>query len=187
MMKRIGKLLRLLFSRSATVRGKQDGVRGRQDEIRENASLSDENDRLLALRVRKSVEDRRLFLRPCLSFADVAAEMGVEADTLQRVFTHFIGDNFDRYLDELRIAHAALLFMGHDSHLYSIDKMSVECGFPTHFTFSDACRLLTGMTPELMREFARGRKSLKGLFLNPPIYMTAISSDTLEDEEFLNK
>lgn len=180
MMKRIGKLLRSLFSRSTVVRSVQDEVRGRY-------SVSDENDRLLALRVRKSVEDGRLFLRPGLSLADVATEMEVEVVTLERIFAHFIGDNFDRYLNELRIAHAALLFMGHDSHLYSIDKMSGECGFPNHLNFSDACLILTGMTPELIRDFTRGRKSLKGLFLVPPTYMTAISPDTLEEEDFLNK
>lgn len=187
MMKRIGKLLRLLFSRSSAARSVQNEVCSVQDEVRGRNSVSDENDRLLALQVRKTVEDGRLFLRPDLSLADVAAEMKVEVDTLERIFAHFIGDNFNRYLDELRIAYAALLFMGRDSYLYSIDKMSVECGFPNHLNFSDACLILTGMTPELIRDFTRDRKSLKGLFLVPPVYMSAISPDTLEDEGFINK
>lgn len=171
-MKRIGKFLRSLFSRSSDER---DG----QDESRETVSPAEDKERHLALQVIKTVEQKRLFLRPGLSLADVASEMNAEADAVERLFTRFIGGDFNRYLDELRIAYAAVLFMGRESDLYSMEKIGTRCGFPDNDTFIGACRKLTGMTPEVMREFTRGRESLKGLFLNPPIYLM---SDTLEEE-----
>lgn len=171
-MKRIGKFLRSLFSRSSA-------VRYGQDEIREKVFAPEDKDRSLALHVIKTVELKRLFLRPGLSLADVASEMNAEADAVERIFTRFIGGDFNRYLDELRIAYAAVLFMGRESNLYSLEKIGIRCGFPDNDTFVGACRKLTGMTPEVMREFTRSRETLKGLFLNPPIYL---NSDTLEEE-----
>lgn len=171
-MKRIGKFLRSLFSRSSDER---DG----QDESRETVSPAEDKERHLALRVIKTVEQKRLFLRPGLSIAEVAAQMNMEADNVERIFTRFIGGDFNRYLDELRITYAAVLFMGRESNLYSIEKIGIRCGFPDNDTFVGACLKLTGMTPDVMREFTRGRKSLKGLFLDPPIYL---KSDTLEEE-----
>lgn len=174
-MKRIGKVLHSLFSCSPDVRPEQQ-------KICETVSVPKEEDRLLALRLRKTVEDGRLFLRPGLTPADVAAELKIGMDTLERIFPHFTSENFHRYLDELRIAYAAVLFMGQESHLYSLEKIAIECGFPDSAAFANACRTLTGMTPEVMREFTRGRKNLKGLFLIPPAYMTIVSCDTLDEE-----
>lgn len=171
-MKRIGKVLRSLFSRSSAVR---DG----QDEMRGKVSPPQDKDRALALQVIKTVEQKRLFLRPGLTVADVAAEMKMEADNVERLFNRFMGGDFNRYLDELRIAYAAVLLMGHESDLYSMEKIGSRCGFPDNDTFVGACRKLTGMTPDVVREFTRGRESLRGLFLNPPIYL---KSDTLEEE-----
>lgn len=173
-MKRIGYFLRSIFCRASVLRQERD-------DICKTSSTLDNEDFLRALRVRKAVEDGRLFLRQGLSLADVAAELNMEVDALEGFFARFIGSDFARYLDELRIAYVAVLFMGHEAYLYSIEKIGAECGFPDYLMFSDACRKLTGMTPEMMRDFIRSRKTLKGLFLNPPIHMTAMSSDALEE------
>ena len=170
-MGRIRKILQSLFARSPVAR----------HEIRETGPVPQDEDRLAALRLRKTVEDGRLFLRHDLSLADVAAEMKMDPVALGGVFTRFIGKDFTRYLDELRVAYAAVLFMGQESHLYSIEKIGTVCGFSDNAAFGDACFRLTSMTPELLREFTRSRNTLKGLFLKPPIYLTAISSDTNEE------
>lgn len=173
-MKRIKSFLQSIFCRAFILRQERN-------ENSKVVSAPDNEDFLRALRVRKAVEDGRLFLRPGLMLADVAAELNMEVDVLEGFFARFIGGEFARYLDELRIAYVAVLFMGHEAHLYSIEKIGAECGFPDFLIFSDACRKLTGMTPEMMRDFIRSRKTLKGLFLNPPIHMTAMSSDALEE------
>lgn len=173
-MKRIKSFLQSIFCRASILRQERN-------EISKAVSTPDNEDLLRALRVRRAVEDGRLFLRPGLSLADVAAELNMEVDALEGFFARFIGGEFARYLDELRIAYVAVLFMGHEAHLYSIEKIGAECGFPDFLIFSGACRKLTGMTPEMMRDFIRSRKTLKGLFLNPPIHMTAMSSDALEE------
>ena len=171
-MKRIGKVLRSLFSRSSAVRNEKDEMCGK-------VSPPQDEDRALALQVIKTVEQKRLFLRPGLTVANVAAEMKMEADNVERLFNRFMGGDFNRYLDELRIAYAAVLLMGHESHLYSMEKIGSRCGFRDNDAFVGACRKLTGMTPDVVQEFTRGRESLKGLFLDPPIYL---KSDTLEEE-----
>lgn len=168
-MKGIAKFLRSLFTSSSAVRS------GREDN-HESVSLPPDEERRLALQVRREVEDGRLFLRPGLTLADVAAKIHQEVGTLERVFTRFIGNDFCLYLDELRIAYVAVLYMGNEAHLYSVEKIGVECGFADHFSFCDACMKLTGMTPEMMGEFIRSRKTLKGLFLNQPIYQSALQS-----------
>lgn len=170
-MGRFGKILHSLFSRVPTERDKTDG----------RISASEEDCRLVA-QLRRTVEDGRLFLRPGLSVADIAAKLNTEADSVECAFARFTGGDFNRYLDELRVAYAAVLFMGKEAHLYSIEKTGIECGFADNAAFGNACRKLTGMSPEVMREFVRGRETLRGLFLNRPVYLTAPSSDTLEEE-----
>lgn len=174
-MEGIGNFLRSLFSRASATR---EG----QNEIREKGSPVEDKDRPLAWEMVKTVEQKRLFLRPGLSIGDVASEMNMEADAVERIFTRFMGGDFNRYLDELRIAYAAVLFMGQESNLYSMEKIGSRCGFEDNEAFVVACRKLTGMTPEVMREFTRGRETLRGLFLKRPIYQ---KSDTL-DKESLN-
>lgn len=174
-MSRIGKVIRSLFSPSSAA----DDDR---DDVCEKVSDTEDKERTQAFQVIKTIELKRLFLRPELTIADVASEMDMGADAVEHIFSRFVDGNFTRYLEELRIAYAALLFMGHESQLYSMEKIGVKCGFPDNAAFDDACRRLTGMTPEVMREFTRGRETLTGLFLNPPIYLTVISSDTLEEK-----
>lgn len=171
-MERFGKILRSLFARGPDGRDISGGAVGAPDDA----------DRRLVLHLRRTVEDDRLFLRPGLSVADVADELEADADSVGRAFARITGGDFNRYLDELRIAYAAVLFMSHESHLYSIEKTGIQCGFPNHAAFGNACRRLTGMSPEVMREFAHGRETLRGLFLTPPIYLTTDSADTLEEE-----
>lgn len=171
-MERFGKILHTLFSRVPAGRDKSGAA----------ICASDDADRRLVLRLRRTVEDGRLFLRPGLSVGDVAAKLKAETDSVAWAFARITGGDFNRYLDELRIAYAAVLFMSHESHLYSIEKTGIQCGFPNHAAFGNACRRLTGMSPEVMREFAHGRETLRGLFLTPPIYLTTDSADTLEEE-----
>lgn len=184
-MKRIGRFLRSVFSHSFIARSEKEEekkarsrrekdkkARSKREESCESVSLSEE-ERVLALQVRHEVEDGRMFLRPGLALADVAAKMNQEVGTIERVFARCLGDDFSLYVDELRIAYVAVLYMGSEAHLYSIEKIGVQCGFPDHFTFCETCLRLTGMTPEMMGEFIRSRKTLKGVFLNQPIYLSA--------------
>lgn len=169
------KFLHALLSRSSPLRSAQ--------KTGDKTSPPEEDkDRILALKLRKTVEDGRMFLRPGLSLEDVAIRLDAEADAVGRAFVRFIGGDFNRYIDELRIAYAAVLFMGHESHLYSMDKIGTACGFPDNAAFGEACRKLTGRSPDTIRKLARAGKTLKGLFLTPPAYLTTSLCDTLEDE-----
>lgn len=166
-MKRIVKFLQSLFSPSSVACSEQN-------ESCESVSLPQDVEHHLAQQVRQEVEDNRMFLRPDLTLADVATKMNLEVGTLEQVFARHFGDDFRLYLDELRIGYAAVLFMGRESHLFSVEKIGIQCGFPDQFSFRDTCMKLTGMTPEMMLEFIRSRKTLKGLFLNQPIYQSAL-------------
>lgn len=139
--------------------------------IKKTLSKSDIRDKELALRIRELIEGGKLYLNPDLSKETVAAELKEDSCSISRAFSLFAVPDFELYLNELRVMYAAILFMGRDSFLYSIEETGKQSGFSDLNTFNHACRELTGMSPESVREFAHSRHSLKGLFLNEPIYI----------------
>ncbi|MDL2228416.1 helix-turn-helix domain-containing protein [Odoribacter sp. OttesenSCG-928-L07] len=71
----------------------------------------------------------------------------------------------EQNLDEHRITHAAILFLGSNSHLYSMEKIGEESGFESYDAFYNCSKQLTGMSPEEMRDYVRARNSLNGMFV----------------------
>ncbi len=159
-----------------SLRGRKDGRP--QEAMPHSADTAADDERLEAIRLRELVEGDRLYLWPDISLQQVAHRLETDCDTLSRAFGHHIGADFDRYVNELRIMHAAALFMSRDSHLYAVDRIALQCGFRDSETFCCVCRDLTGMTPDRMRDFANTRKTLVGLFRDTPICLTAVTSDS---------
>ena len=109
-----------------------------------------------------------------MSVRKIAELMGEDADVVAEAITLYIGSSFDCYIDELRIMNAGIYFFDKKSNLYSMEAIAGKAGFADLQSFVAVCRRMTGMTPEAMRDFVHSRRSLNGLFLNQPIYMTDI-------------
>ena len=130
--------------------------------------------RNIAIRIRELVEERRLSSDSQMSLWKIAELIGEDTDVVAKAVTLFIGNSFDCYIDELRLMNAGIYFFDRKSNLYSMEAIAGKAGFADMQSFAATCRRMTGMTPEAMRDFVHNRRSLNGLFLNQPIYMTDV-------------
>ena len=130
--------------------------------------------RKIAIRIRELVEERRLSSDSQMSLWKIAELLDEDADVVAEAITLYIGNSFDCYIDELRLMNAGIYFFDKKSNLYSMEVIAGKAGFADLQSFVAACRRMTGMTPEAMRDFVHNRRSLNGLFLNQPIYMTEV-------------
>ena len=130
--------------------------------------------RKIAIRIRELVEERRLSSDSQMSVRKIAELMGEDADVVAEAITLYIGSSFDCYIDELRLMNVGIYFFDKKSNLYSMEAIAGKTGFADLQSFVAACHRMTGMTPEAMRDFVHNRRSLNGLFLNQPIYMTDV-------------
>ena len=130
--------------------------------------------RKIAIRIRELVEESRLSSDSQISVLKIAKLLGEDADVVTEAITLYIGDSFDCYIDELRLMTAGIYFFDKKSDLFSMEAIAGKIGFADLQSFVAACRRLTGMSPEAMRDFVNNHRSLNGLFLNQPIYMTEV-------------
>ncbi|MDL2243193.1 helix-turn-helix domain-containing protein, partial [Bacteroidales bacterium OttesenSCG-928-K03] len=118
----------------------------------------------LAKEIEKLIERKRLYLNPNLSKANIAFMLNKNEADIDSVFSLYVCNDFNYYLNELRITHAAILFINNNSHLYSMERIGKESGFESYESFNKISEQLTGMSPEEIREYVRLRNSLNGMF-----------------------
>ncbi|MDL2239833.1 hypothetical protein LJC69_04030 [Bacteroidales bacterium OttesenSCG-928-K22] len=116
--------------------------------------------------VKNLIEDKKMYLKPNLSKNDIVKMMHEDNGDILKFCNSFNQQIFENYLNKLRMTHAAILFLGNNSYLYSIEVIGKESGFNTYESFCKTCELLTGMLPEMLREVVRTKRSLKGIFDN---------------------
>lgn len=115
--------------------------------------------------VKLLIEDKKMYLNHDLSLDNIATRLREDGSGFFEVSDFFSKQEFENYLNELRITHAAILFLGNNSHLFSMEKIGMESGFDSYDSFCKTSQQLTGMLPEEIRKFVRLRNSLKGVFL----------------------
>ena len=93
-------------------------------------------------RIRRHVQENHLRLR---TMAELAAETGVDAAYLSRVFRRFQRESPYRYLMRLKMSHAASLLLSPDS---LVKEVAAELGFPDPFHFSRSFKSVYGVSPE---------------------------------------
>lgn len=86
---------------------------------------------------------------PHLSLTGVADFVGVTPNYLSQLFSRETNENFNEYLNRVRIRHAAGLLKNSDS---TIQSVACETGYADAFYFSKVFKKLMGMSP---REFRK--------------------------------
>ncbi len=88
----------------------------------------------------------RLFTDPRLSLASMAAQLGVNRETLSRAVNLLAGASFIVYLNSYRIQEAKKLL---EQRLFmkNATKISAECGFGTPTSFYRTFKKVVGVSP----------------------------------------
>lgn len=89
------------------------------------------------------------FSDPAFSMNDVAEHLGVSIYTASRMFKTFIGVNFRKYINDLRVEYARDLLLTTD---LSVNEISEQAGFTSSSYFISIFKKAEDMTPSSFRK-----------------------------------
>ena len=104
-----------------------------------------------------------------ISLENIANHFGIGKYSLSRIFSNVLHQNFNHYLNSLRINYAKHLLTTSD---YSITRISVECAYNNQQTFNRVFKEFTGTTPKEYRK--KFQSASTPVLPNPNMYSEII-------------
>ena len=112
----------------------------------------DEDDELLSA-IRSVMEERKLYLNAELKMMDIANALQVPEYKISRALRDKSSfDNFNQFVNYMRIEHAKQLLIEDESQSWTILVISMESGFASLATFNRAFKVQEGCTPNHYRK-----------------------------------
>lgn len=111
----------------------------------ESAEMEPTNDSELLQRIRTLMEQERLYLRPDLKVADVAALLNTNTRYVSDIINSQEGNSFSQFVNAYRVAYAQQLLRKNPGQ--KISNVAMDSGFSNETSFFRAFKALTGMTP----------------------------------------
>lgn len=123
-----------------------------RDQARAVAEPPTASDKALASRVEDLMRRPETYTRPSLKVADVAAQLGTHDYLVSKVISKVLREqNFNRYVNRLRIEHAKAMLRDPDLSGTSILVIALDSGFASIGPFNRAFREESGMSPSTFR------------------------------------
>ncbi len=97
--------------------------------------------------MRQLFEDKKLYLEPDLTLADVAQAMALSANKVSQLFNEQGGQSFYEIVNDYRIRHAISLLSERRDDKFKIIEIYTDAGFSTESTFYKYFKKTTGKTP----------------------------------------
>lgn len=102
----------------------------------------------------------KAYLRPDISLALFAQEVGIPQRTLSRAINTYLHRNFFEFINEMRVEEAKRRLLELDASGYNIDSIYSECGFRSRSTFFLVFKKTTGLTPSAwLNEMGKNSKN----------------------------
>lgn len=132
------------------IRLTQKGVNQENDEL-DKVKLDDQNEisRLNELyeSLDQIVNEKRLYLKEDLSLYDLSIIMEMNPKYLSQAINQQSDLNFNKYINEKRIKHAAVLIKDSTYDTLTLEGIATESGFRSKSTFNSAFKSIMGCTP----------------------------------------
>ena len=112
------------------------------------ASIPEEHNynALLMERIRKLMEEEKLYLNPDLKTMNIADALGIHRNAVSDVINSQTGGTFTQFVSNYRIEHAKALL--HQNPNMKLSSVSSESGFAHEQTFFRTFKATTGKTPK---------------------------------------
>ncbi len=123
------------------------------EEHRRRLTISDEEAALIAARLEKLVEDKRIYARPELDIGILAKELSIPTYRLSKYFSQHLSVRFPVWLNALRIEQVCRRMEGNPKR--SILDLAMEAGYSSKTAFNKQFLELKGMSPS---EYRKNRK-----------------------------
>lgn len=117
----------------------------------EASSLSEEEAGRGEEKLRRALEEGRVYLRPDLTLPDLAQELGLPRSHLSQVVNERFGCGFSELLAEHRVRHAEAILADPEAEHLTVESVGYRAGFNSRSAFYDAFKRTTGLTPAAYR------------------------------------
>lgn len=117
-----------------------------QGEKYQRMRLDEKECRDIVARMKKYIEDGKLYLHPDLKRTDIADGIGVSPAKLSQVFSLYLKENYYDFVNRYRLEEFKRLVKDDAYKRYTILALSEKCGFKKTSFFS-TFRKVEGMTP----------------------------------------
>ncbi len=111
------------------------------------SSLSSEDGRQLANRIRSLMTEQQLFLQNELSLRDLAIRLNVNSKYISQVINEQLGKNFFTFINEYRIEEVKRKLADRNFGHLSILGIALDSGFNSKSSFNSIFKQSTGQTP----------------------------------------
>jgi AraC-like DNA-binding protein len=101
----------------------------------------------LALRLEKTMLEKKPFLNPDYTLRELANALDIPLYKLSAYLNQTLGTNFSEYLNQWRIRHCLELFHEKETEHLNLNGIAKKCGFNNRNTFSTAFKKITGKAP----------------------------------------
>lgn len=93
------------------------------------------------------MQEQQPFLKTGYSLPDLSADMGLPVHQVSNHINQRYGMNFNEYINRHRVEHFKNRLQRHDWQHLTLEALARESGFSNRFTFTNAFKRTTGMTP----------------------------------------
>ncbi len=108
-------------------------------------------------KLRRALEEGRVFLRPDLTLGELADEIGVPRSHLSQLVNERCGKSFPELLAEHRVGEASRLLGDPSLDHLTVESIGQRAGFNSRSAFFDAFKKATGHTPAAHRKTRAGQ------------------------------
>jgi AraC-like DNA-binding protein len=115
---------------------------------RDNSAVKTKSEKTL----KNIIEYTQQYYHLPINRASVSTELNLNPSSLSRIFTENTGQNFNSYLNELRMTKAEFILKNYD---LAVEKIADQCGFTSAGYFIKAFKKHFGVTPGAFRELRK--------------------------------
>jgi len=102
-------------------------------------------------KLRRALEEERVYLRPDLTLPELADELGLPRGHLSQIVNERFGCNFSELLARHRVGCAEAILADPECEHLTVESIGFRAGFNSRSAFYDAFKRTTGVTPAAYR------------------------------------
>jgi len=113
-----------------------------------------ENDhpKIMSQKLEKALEKKKLYLKPNLTRADLAEELGVSEVYISSLLNEEMQSSFYELINRYRVEEALRLIQAGNLNQITVEALAKEAGFKSKSTFNKVFKQYTGTTPTRYRD-----------------------------------
>jgi AraC-like DNA-binding protein len=135
-------------------------AQSKREKLRKTPAMDRQLGEELITRLKKVMEEEKIWLNPALNLSLLSSQMGVPSKTISAVLNQQLNISFNDFINSYRINAIKARLLSPDDKKLTIAGLAYECGFNSQPTFQRAFKSIQGESPSefLSRHMISGKE-----------------------------